>query len=76
MAKRMILMLVLMTVLIAGLGFVKVRQFQAMADEYAAMQPPPNARYSRTTDCNSSMRSSASTSWPWNRFRSASSTCR
>jgi membrane fusion protein, multidrug efflux system len=43
MAKRMILMLVLMTMFIAGLGFVKVRQFQAMADEYAAMQPPPEA---------------------------------
>jgi len=43
MAKRMILMLVLMTILIAGLGFVKVRQFQAMAGEFAAMQPPPEA---------------------------------
>ena len=43
MAKRMILMLVLMTVLIAGLGFVKVRQFQAMADQFSAMQPPPEA---------------------------------
>lgn len=43
MAKRMILMLVFMTILVAGLGFVKVRQFQAMADEFAAMQPPPEA---------------------------------
>ena len=43
MAKRMFVMLGLMTVLIAGLGFVKVRQFQAMADEFAAMQPPPEA---------------------------------
>jgi membrane fusion protein (multidrug efflux system) len=43
MAKRMILMLVLMTVFIAGLGFLKVRQFQAMAGEFAAMQPPPEA---------------------------------
>ena len=43
MAKRMILMLVLMTVIIAGLGLVKVRQFQAMAGEFAAMQPPPEA---------------------------------
>ena len=43
MAKRMILMLVLMTVFIAGLGFLKVRQFQAMAGEAAAMQPPPEA---------------------------------
>jgi membrane fusion protein (multidrug efflux system) len=36
-------MLVVMTILIAGLGFVKVRQFQAMADEFATMQPPPEA---------------------------------
>jgi membrane fusion protein, multidrug efflux system len=43
MAKRMILMLVLMTILVAGLGFVKVRQFQAMADGFAAMKPPPEA---------------------------------
>lgn len=43
MAKRMFVMLGLMTILIAGLGFVKVRQFQAMADEFAAMQPPPEA---------------------------------
>lgn len=43
MAKRMIVMLVLMTILIAGLGFVKVRQFQAMAEQFAAMQPPPEA---------------------------------
>lgn len=43
MAKRMILMLVLMALIIAGLGFVKMRQFQAMAREYAAMQPPPDA---------------------------------
>jgi membrane fusion protein, multidrug efflux system len=43
MAKRMILMLVLMTILIGGLGLVKVRQFQAMADEFAAMQPAPEA---------------------------------
>ncbi len=43
MAKRMILMLVFMTIFIAGLGFVKVKQFQAMAGEFAAMQPPPEA---------------------------------
>jgi len=43
MAKRMILMLVLMALLIGGLGFVKNRQFQAMADQFAAMQPPPDA---------------------------------
>jgi membrane fusion protein (multidrug efflux system) len=39
----MILMLVAMTILIAGLGFVKLRQFQAMAEQFAAMQPPPEA---------------------------------
>jgi membrane fusion protein, multidrug efflux system len=43
MAKRMILMLVFMALLIAGLGVVKLRQFQAMADQFAAMQPPPEA---------------------------------
>ena len=43
MAKRMILMLVLMTFFIAGLGLVKLRQFQAMAEQFAAMQPPPEA---------------------------------
>jgi membrane fusion protein (multidrug efflux system) len=43
MAKRMILMLASMALVIAGLGFVKVRQFQAMAEQFAAMQPPPEA---------------------------------
>jgi membrane fusion protein (multidrug efflux system) len=43
MAKRMILMVTLMTVFVAVLGFVKVRQFQAMAGQFAAMQPPPDA---------------------------------
>lgn len=43
MAKRMIVMLVAMAILIAGLGFVKLRQFQAMAEQFAAMQPPPEA---------------------------------
>ena len=43
MAKRMIVMLVAMTVFIAALGFIKVRQFQAMAGQFAAMQPPPEA---------------------------------
>jgi membrane fusion protein (multidrug efflux system) len=43
MAKRMILMLVLMAIAISGLGFVKLRQFQAMAQQFAAMQPPPEA---------------------------------
>jgi membrane fusion protein, multidrug efflux system len=43
MAKRMILMLVLMASAIAGLGFIKLRQVQAMAQQFAAMQPPPEA---------------------------------
>lgn len=43
MVKRMILMVVLMTIFITVLGFVKFRQFQAMAGEFAAMQPPPDA---------------------------------
>ena len=36
-------MLVLMVVFIAALAFVKFRQFQAMAAQFAAMQPPPDA---------------------------------
>ena len=43
MAKRMILMVVTMAAIIAGLGFVKFKQFQAMAEQFAAMQPPPDA---------------------------------
>ncbi|MDP9324638.1 MAG: efflux RND transporter periplasmic adaptor subunit [Acidobacteriota bacterium] len=43
MIKRMIFMVVVMTIFITGLGFVKFRQFQAMAGEFAAMQPPPDA---------------------------------
>ena len=43
MAKRMILMLTVMAVFVAALGLVKVRQFQAMAQQFAAMQPPPEA---------------------------------
>ena len=43
MAKRMILMLGAMMILIAGLGLVKLRQVQAMAQQFAAMQPPPEA---------------------------------
>jgi membrane fusion protein, multidrug efflux system len=43
MAKRMILMLAVMAIAIAGLGFVKLRQFQAMAQQFAVMQPPPEA---------------------------------
>ena len=43
MAKRMILMVALMAAIIAGLGFLKFKQFQAMAEQFAAMQPPPDA---------------------------------
>src|SRR6266542_1076935 len=43
MVKRMILMVTVMIVFIAVLGFVKFRQFQAMAQQFAAMQPPPDA---------------------------------
>jgi membrane fusion protein (multidrug efflux system) len=39
----MIFMLTLMGVFVTVLGFVKVRQFQAMAEQFAAMQPPPEA---------------------------------
>jgi membrane fusion protein (multidrug efflux system) len=39
----MVLMLTLMVVFIGGLGFLKLRQFQAMGEEFAAMQPPPEA---------------------------------
>jgi membrane fusion protein (multidrug efflux system) len=41
MIKRMILMLIVMAVFIAGLGFLKFRQFQAMAGQ--SFQPPPEA---------------------------------
>jgi membrane fusion protein (multidrug efflux system) len=43
MAKRMILMLTVTAVILAVLGFVKFRQFQAMAGQAAAFQPPPEA---------------------------------
>jgi membrane fusion protein (multidrug efflux system) len=43
MAKRMIVMVTLMVLIIAGLGFVKFKQFQAMAEQFAAMQPPADA---------------------------------
>jgi membrane fusion protein (multidrug efflux system) len=39
----MIFMLAVMVALIAGLAFIKIRQFQAMAQQFAAMQPPPDA---------------------------------
>jgi membrane fusion protein (multidrug efflux system) len=43
MAKRMIVLLVLVVAFIATLAFVKFKQFQAMAAQFAAMQPPPEA---------------------------------
>jgi membrane fusion protein (multidrug efflux system) len=39
----MVLMVVTMVAISAGLGFVKFKQFQAMAQQFAAMQPPPDA---------------------------------
>jgi membrane fusion protein (multidrug efflux system) len=39
----MIVMLALMMAFIAALGFIKVRQFQAMAKQFASMQPAPDA---------------------------------
>jgi len=43
MAKRMILMLTIMLIVIGGLGFVKFRQIQAGIAAGAAFQPPPEA---------------------------------
>src|SRR2546426_9057780 len=43
MAKRMIVMLALVGAIVAGLGFVKFRQFQAAMGQAAAFQPPPEA---------------------------------
>jgi membrane fusion protein (multidrug efflux system) len=43
MVKRLILMLIVMAVFVAALGFVKFRQFQAAAGQAAAFQPPPEA---------------------------------
>jgi membrane fusion protein, multidrug efflux system len=43
MMKRMLLMLVVMTVIIAGLGFVKFRQIQTAIAQGASFQPPPEA---------------------------------
>jgi len=43
MAKRMILMLTVTALIVAALGFVKVRQFQAAAGQAASFQPPPEA---------------------------------
>lgn len=43
MAKRMILMLAVTVVLLAGLGFVKFRQIQSAVAQAAHFQPPPDA---------------------------------
>lgn len=43
MAKRMLLMLAITLVVIAGLGFVKFRQVKAAMAVYAAYQPPPES---------------------------------
>jgi membrane fusion protein, multidrug efflux system len=43
MAKRMILMLAVLTALLAGLGFVKFRQIQAAVAQNSNFQPPPTA---------------------------------
>jgi membrane fusion protein, multidrug efflux system len=43
MAKRMIFMLAVSGAFVAVLGFVKFQQFQAMAQQQAAFQPPPEA---------------------------------
>jgi membrane fusion protein (multidrug efflux system) len=43
MAKRMILMLAVAAVFVAGLGFVKFKQIQAAVAQNASFQPPPEA---------------------------------
>src|SRR5450755_3362711 len=43
MAKRMILMLVVMAALLGGLGFAKFRQVEAAIAQGASFQPPPTA---------------------------------
>ena len=43
MAKRMVLTLALIAGFMAALGLFKVRQIQAMTEQFAAMQPPPEA---------------------------------
>ena len=43
MAKRMFVMLAAVAAFVAVLGFVKFKQFQAMASQQAAFQPPPEA---------------------------------
>jgi membrane fusion protein, multidrug efflux system len=43
MAKRMILMLTVTTLFVAGLGFVKFKQIQTAIAQASAFQPPPEA---------------------------------
>ena len=43
MMKRMLLMLAVMTVIVAGLGFVKFQQIQTAIAQGASFQPPPEA---------------------------------
>src|SRR6266545_3747600 len=43
MAKRMIVMLVVTALLVAGLGLVKFKQIQTAMAQGAAFQPPPEA---------------------------------
>src|SRR5262245_39217040 len=43
MAKRMIGMLTVTVLLVAGLGFVKFKQIQSAIGQAAAFQPPPEA---------------------------------
>jgi membrane fusion protein (multidrug efflux system) len=43
MLKRMLMMLAVMTILVAALGFVKFRQIQTAVGQAAAFQPPPVA---------------------------------
>jgi membrane fusion protein (multidrug efflux system) len=43
MAKRMLVMLVVTVVIVAGLGFVKFKQIQTAVGQAAAFQPPPEA---------------------------------
>ena len=43
MAKRMLLMLAVVLAIVAGLGFVKYRQFQTFKAQGASFAPPPTA---------------------------------
>jgi len=43
MAKRMLLMLAVAALVIVGLGYFKTQQIQAAKQQFASMQPPPDA---------------------------------